>query len=50
MLTDKEYKKAHIYVALQLLDTAMKDDFPPDIMTGAESWFQDLDLKNRNKG
>jgi hypothetical protein len=30
-----------------LKDTAMEDDFPPDIMTGADSWFQHLDLKKR---
>jgi hypothetical protein len=44
MLTDKEYKKAHIYVALQFLEN---DDFPLDIMTGADSLFQHLDLKKR---
>jgi len=47
-LTDKEYKKVHIYVALQLLERpAVDEDFAPDIMTGADSWFQHLDLKKR---
>jgi hypothetical protein len=30
-----------------LKDTAMDDDFPLDIMTGADSWLQHLDLKKR---
>jgi hypothetical protein len=50
MLTDKEYKR-HTFMWLYsfLKDTAMDDGFPPDIMTGDNSWFQHLDLKKRQE-
>jgi len=30
-----------------LKDNAVDDNFPPDIMTGADSWFQNLDCRKR---
>jgi hypothetical protein len=43
--------KRHTFMWLYsfLKDSAMGDNFLLNIMTGADSWFQHLDLKKRNK-